>query len=294
MDGNYRFRSLNVSLAGSLSSEPDYLSYGGVGNLSYDLNEKNTTLFFGFGYGHDVVGRSNTPFTVFSRLVNRGSYVGGLRQVLDKSSVLSLALDVIVENGDSSKPYRFIPMFAADVAGGVPKGASIEYVTAHRLAERPLEQLPLGRDRFALASSYAHRFDASTVRVEERVYTDTWGLKASTTDGRWFIDVGRRISIWPHARFHVQTPVTFWKRAYTSSTSGWDLPEFRTGDRELGPLWTATGGGGIKLYLGKAATPRAFAIGFQVDAMYTAYLDDLYLTGRTATLGVLTLEVEQP
>ena len=293
IDGKYRIRSLSLSLAGSLSSEPDYLSYGGVGNLSYDLNEKNTTLFFGFGYGHDIIGRSDTPFTVFSRIVNRGSFLGGLEQVLDKSSIVSMALDVIVENGDQSKPYRYIPMFARDVAGNVPVGATIEYVTGNRLPERPLEQLPLGRHRFALASSYARRFDASTIRLEERVYTDTWGLKATTSDARWFFDLSRRVSVWPHGRLHLQTPVTFWQRAYVSGP-GWDLPEFRTGDRELGPLWTATGGGGLKVYLGSAATPRTFAIGVHGDVMFTKYLDDLYLTKRTGGLGVLTFEVQEP
>lgn len=295
LDGQYKFQNVGVSAAGSLSSEPDYLSYGGSGQLTYDLDEKNSTLFFGFGYDHDTIGRGGTPFTVFSRSLNRGTFIGGLTQVIDRATLASLALDVMVENGDQSKPYRYIPMFSAAEASQAPVGASIGWVTDHRLPERPLEQLPLTRRRFALASSLGHRFDASTLRAEERVYVDTWGLKASTTDARWFFDVGRRFTLWPHARVHVQSSVDFWQRAYVSgSATGWDLPEFRTGDRELGPLWTMTGGGGAKAFLGPSSHPRTFALGLHFDAMFTSYLDDLYLTQRSAYLGALTFEVEEP
>ena len=71
-----------------------------------------------------------------------------------------------------------------------------------------------------------------------------------------------------------------------------NLPLYRTGDRELGPLWTMEGGGGIKWYLGSDAEPRKWQLGFTADAMYTAYTDDLYISSRTGYLGALTLEVE--
>jgi hypothetical protein len=72
----------------------------------------------------------------------------------------------------------------------------------------------------------------------------------------------------------------------------WNLPEFRTGDRELGPLSTVTGGGGIRYFFGSDADPKTWSIGAQSDVMYTSYTDDLYITSRTAILGVLTLDGE--
>jgi hypothetical protein len=279
-----------------VSSEPDYLSYGAAGHFSYDVNEKNTSIFFGYGYSHDTSGRSHTPFTVFSRILQRGSFVGGIDQVVDASTLASFALSVIIENGYQSKPYRYIPLFAPNVAPSIGEGASIDTVNALRVFERPLEQLPLARRRFAFTSGLAHRFDASTIRATERVYIDNWGLKATTTDGRWFFDVAPRVQLWPHVRLHAQTPVDFWQRAYVSgSSTGWSIPVYRTGDRELGPLWTADGGGGVKLFLGSDAHPRVFAIRAEVDGIYTSYLDDLYITKRTGILGSLTLEIaEEP
>ena len=295
LSGQYKPRDLGVGFSASVSTEPDYFSYGAAGHLSYDLDEKNTSIFFGYGYGHDTIGRSGTPFTTFARSLQRGSFLFGLDQVIGPATLGSITLGVIIENGDQSKPYRYIPMFSPVESAQVPAGASVDYVNAHRLFERPLEQLPLARRRFALAGTIAHRFESSTLRASERGYTDNWGLSASTTDARWIFDVADRLRLWPHIRFHAQTPVVFWQRAYTSTGQpGFSLPEFRTGDRELGPLWAVTGGGGTKVFLGSAAHPRFFAIAFEADVVYTSYLDDLFISSRTGVLGSVTLELGEP
>jgi hypothetical protein len=290
---DYKPHNLGVSVGGSVSSEPDYLSYGLGALMSYDLDEKNLTLTFGYGYSHDTAGRAGTSFAVFSRVLERGTFNGGVTRVINRSTIASLTGDVIVETGDQSKVYRYIPMFSPEVAQTVPNGASIGWVTANRLPERPLEQLPLDRRRFALTGRLAHRFDDSTLRLEERLYADTWLLMASTTDVRWIFDLGKRVELWPHLRFHAQKAVDFWQKAYVSGPApGWDLPEFRTGDRELGPLWTTDGGGGLRLYLGSKVEPRSWALTLQGDVMYTSYLSDLYITQRWAGLGSVMVETE--
>jgi hypothetical protein len=293
LDAEYKPHDFGILLAGSFSSEPDYASYGLGAQMTKDFNEKNTTLLGGFGYGHDTIGRHFTPFSVFSRTLITANFHGGITQVINRTTVGSLVGDIIIENGDQSKPYRYIPMFSKQVAANVQNGASIDWVTLHRLPERPLEQLPLARQRYAITSRLAHRFETSTLRLEERVYWDTWALVASSTDVRWIFDIGRRVSLWPHARFHVQDAVNFWQKAYISGPApGWNLPEYRTGDRELGPLWTTTGGGGLRFYLGPNADPRTFSLSVTGDVLYTSFLDDIYLTSQTGALGALTVEGE--
>ena len=295
LSGEYKPRDLGVGFSASVSNEPDYFSYGASGHLSYDLDEKNTSVFFGYGYGHDTIGRSGTPFTTFARALQRGSFLLGVDQVMGPSTLASLSFGAIIENGDQSKPYRYIPMFSAAEAAKVGPGASIEYVNAHRLFERPLEQLPLARRRFSLTGQVAQRLESSTLRASERAYVDNWGVKASTTDAHWLFDVAERLRVWPHFRFHAQTPVVFWQRAYVSEgQTGFSLPEFRTGDRELGPLWAVTGGAGTKVFLGSSAHPHFFAIAFEADAVYTSYLDDLFISSRTGVLGSITLQLEEP
>jgi hypothetical protein len=298
MSVQYKPYDVGIAVGGSISSEPDYLSYGAYSMLTKDFNHKNWTLTAGYGFSHDIAGRCGaagacTPFSVFMRELQRGAFNCGISWVVNQSSLASVNADVVIEYGDQSKPYRYIPMFAPSVAPTISKGASVKEVNARRVPERPLEQLPLSRRRFALTGRFAHRFDGSTVRFEQRVYGDSWGLLASSTDIKWIFDLGRRWALWPHARFHMQSPVSFWERAYVSRFAvGWDLPQYRTGDRELGPLRTIEGGVGVRYYLGTGADPRTLQVGITGDAIYTSFLDDLFLTDRLAALGALMMEAQ--
>ncbi len=305
LEATYKPKTFGLTLAGSVSSEPDYFSFGIGSEMSLELDEKNTTVQAGFGYGHDTIGRCGaegsvantgptcTTFSVFSRLVNRTSFNVGVNQIMGRSTIGALVLDVGLESGDQSKPYRYVPMFSAAVAPQVPAGASIEYVTQNRLPERPLEQTPLVKRRISLTGRLAHRLEGSTLRFEERLYGDTWALFASTTDAKWVFDIGQRVAFWPHARFHGQSAVSFWKRAYISGDApAWNLPVFRTGDRELGPLVTVTGGGGLYFYLGGGADMQRIRLTIQGDGAYTQFLDDLYLTQRSSFVGSISFEAE--
>jgi hypothetical protein len=293
LEGTYKPHETGVTVAGAVSSEPDYLSWTVGGQFTQDFNEKNSTLLVGYGYGHDTVGYHFTPFSVFSRIVQSSTISVGLTQVMNRSTVASVALDLNIENGDQSKPYRYIPMFSPAEASQAQNGASIDWVTLHRLPERPAEQLPLNRERYSATGRLAHRFDGSTLRLEQRLYVDSWLMVASSSDLRWIFDFGRRFEVWPHLRLHLQNGVNFWERAYVSSSStSIVLPEFRTGNRELGPLATETGGGGVKIFLGKAGNPKSLSIALHVDGSYTSYLDDLYITARSSILGALILEGE--
>ena len=293
LEATYKPRDTGFTVAGAGSSESDYLSLSFGAQITQDFNEKNTTLLLGYSYGHDTVGYHFTPFSVFSHIVQSSTINAGITQVLDRSTVGSLAFDLNLENGDQSKPYRYIPMFSPAEAPNVPNGASIAFVTDHRLPERPAEQLPLTRQRLSLTGRLSHRFDGSTLRAEERVYGDSWMMFASSTDVRWIFDLARRVQLWPHVRFHAQNAVNFWQRAYVSeSTTGFVLPELRTGNRELGPLVTETGGAGLKFFLGAEGNPKSLSIAVHCDTSYTSYLNDLYVTSRSSVLGALILEGE--
>jgi hypothetical protein len=292
LSAEYKPGDFGIGMGGSVSSEPDYVSYGGYLRLIKDFDEKNWTVFLGGGVSRDILGRCGGPsgectsFSVFSRRVVRGSLNGGASVVVDQASVASLAMDVILESGDQSKPYRYVPMFSPDVAATVPRGADVEWVNNNRLPEQPLEQLPLSRTRYALTARYARRMGPSTLRLMQRGYYDTWGLAASSTDARFILDFGARLAVAAHGRFHTQRNVVFWRRAYVSGP-GWDLPLYRTGDRELGPLWTAMGGLGLNIYLGSAADPKRWALELMMDTMYTSFLDNVFVVDRTAALGAL-------
>lgn len=286
LEGTYKPSTFGVSANAAVSFEPDYTSLMGGASITKDVLEKNLTLFLGYSHLHDIAGRSGTPFSVFSRTLDRDALKGGMTALVDRSTLLSIVADVMFEYGDPSKPYRYVPVFAPGTP--VSRGASVDDVTS-LLSARVLEQLPLTRNRFALSMNWAHRFHASTLRLDERAYVDTWGLKATTTDGRWLFNLSRRFEVGPHVRFYAQTPVDFWERAYVMTAAN-TYPMLRTGNRELGPLVNMTGGFSLRTMLGTNEDPRKWILGFDFNLTSTQYLDDIYLTQRLSTVGALSLE----
>jgi hypothetical protein len=181
-------------------------------------------------------------------------------------------------------------------------GATIDLVNRYRLPLKPMEQLPTERDRYAIGARFAHRMGSSTLRLEQRLYYDTWSTFASTTDGRYLVDVGKRLRLWPHARFNAQTGASFYQLAYSAILSDGSIPGlpagsvtvplYRSTDRELSPLVTLTGGGGARFALTAPESKTQLGVTLQGDVMYTKFFNSLYVTSRIAVYGSLSFDVE--
>ncbi len=286
--GEYKPGDLGANVYASVSREPDYLAYTIGGASTYDIFEKNASILLGYTYGHDIAGKNSTPFEVFSRPVDTNTFKLGLSYVLNRRALLTFIYDTILQTGDTSKPYRFVPMFGPGV--DVKPGLSVQHVNEIRLPERASEHVPGSRNRYAFSMGFANRFESATLRIDERLYTDSWGIKATTTDIRFLADLGQRITLGPHVRLHAQTPVNFWQRAYVSKGVE-DLPTLRTGDRELGPLTSVSGGTYLRVYVGGSGDPHKVGLGLDTYVTYTSYPDDIYIQSRLAALGAFTLEV---
>jgi hypothetical protein len=295
LGGGYKPSTVGANVTGAVSREPDYLSLTAGGSLAFELADKTANPTIGYAYSHDTAGRSNTPFSVFSETLVRHSLNGSLELILDPLTLVSLSVDAIFEVGDQTKPYRLLPMFAPSIAPTVDRGASVQIVNALRLPGRVAENTPLTRNRFALSGRVAQRLTGSTFILSERFYTDDWGLKASSTDLRFVIDVSRRVFIWTHLRGHFQSGVSFWKRAYAANFTPGDpqrgLPKWRTGDREMSPLSAGTFGAGLRWNFG-STNPTAWSFVAQADMLLTAYSDALFIQNREGYLGVTQVEAE--
>ena len=103
-------------------------------------------------------------------------------RVVDRETIASAQIDIVSESGFLSKPYRYVPLFALGEGASIPAGAPIADVNARRVDQRPIEQLPDLRYRFALTGKVAHRYTSSTIRVDERAYADSWGVKVGQAD----------------------------------------------------------------------------------------------------------------
>ncbi len=296
LSGGFKIDNVGLNAFGNVSREPDYLSITGGASASVELEDKLVVPRFGYSLQYDTIGIRNTPFENFKRNFANHTIEGGVTFVLSPTTLLVTGLSLQIERGEQYKLYRFVPMFPADVAGQVRAGEPIENINAARLNLRPREQLPRSRDRIAIGARLNHRFSSSTIRVEERLYTDTWGIKASTTDARYFIDLGDRFRVWPHVRFHAQSGTSFYQRAYVADYDPQEgvllVPRYRTGDRELSPMMSLTLGGGTRIALNSERASVHYALIVSGDMMYSQYFDSIFIVSRTAWYGTLGLDVE--
>jgi hypothetical protein len=292
LGANYKPGSVGVGASGAVSTEPDYLSLSGGTRLSLDLDNRMGVATLGYTFLHDTAGRKGTPFSVYSLELARHTLSAGLELVVDRSTLLSFNADALLESGDQSKPYRFLPVFSPGIAPTIQPGASLSLVNNARLPGRMAEHDPDRRRRLALSARLARRFSESTLVLSERLYTDDWGLKATTTDLRYVLDASPNLEIWGHLRGYMQNSVDFWQRAYSAviSANSIQVPLYRTGDRELSALSTGTLGVGGRWKLSSPESTTQWRIGLQSDVMLTFFRDTLFVRDRKAVINTLDLQ----
>lgn len=290
LSGDVKIKSARVGLNGAVSIEPDYIARGVGASFSTDLHSKMVTPTLAYNFGFDILGRADTPLDVFREDIYRHTIDAGVSFVIDASTIVVGGATAEFILGDTSKPYRHIPMFTSAIAGQIPSGATPQLIASNRLPFAPLEQLPTERSRFALFGRASKRFEKATIRGDERLYVDSWGQLASTTDGRIYYDVNDDLRLGGHLRFNAQGPVSFWKRAYTAEllpTGGWNIPQLRTSDRELGPLIGGMAGVSVRYALASVLSAQ-----LQVEGLYSRYLDHIYVVNRLGLFTAATLELE--
>jgi hypothetical protein len=295
LTGGYKPDRWGAQISGNYSTEADYISRTIGLALSGDFYDKQVTPVLGYSHSQDTIGRADTDFNVYSKDFATEDIMVGATFVLTRVSVLVTGIALQFEHGDQSKPYRYIPMFFPGV--NPPVGASYDVVNAQRLAIKPLEQLPLDRQRYALTGRYIWRMTpTATMRLEERIYDDSWAVRASTTDFRYLKDLTPRIRVWPHGHLHAQTGASFYQRVYGATTNpdgSVILPQNRTSDRELSPFIGVTGGGGIRYSLTDPAGGK-FQLGLiaSADVLFDYYFNTFYVRSRLGEYGTLGVEAD--
>jgi hypothetical protein len=279
---------------------------GGV-TSNIELWNKQIVPRIGYSLTYDRIGIRDTPYAQFERNLTTHQIEAGSTFVLNPTTVLVVGGTAQLERGEQSKLYRFVPFFDPETGARVPPGATVAVVNGEEVLEdgslrqvrlpfRARELLPRSRDRFALGARVVHRTGNATLRIEERLYADTWDVKATTTDFRYLIDVGDRLRVWPHVRLHAQTGASFWQLAYAAGIDVDGRPislvKYRTGDRELSPMMTGTIGGGARIALTPDRADVRYAIVIAGDVMYSRYFQSLFIKSRTAIYGTIGLEVE--
>ena len=292
--GGYKFGDVGVSVNGNLSDEPDYVSTTGGAAVDTELAEKTITPRLGYNFTYDRIGIRNTPFSQFEQNLATHEIEAGATFVMSTTTLLVTGLTAQIERGEESKLYRYVPLFAPAIASLVSPGESVASVNDNRLPLRARENLPRERNRLSLGARINHRLPTGTVRAEERLYYDTWGVKATTTDIKYYHDLGEHLRVWPHLRFHGQSGASFYRLAYPALLDDAGTPltlyTYRTGDRELSPMIGVTLGAGARISLSGENAKVEYAITVAGELMLNHYFQSLYIQNRSAVYGTLGFE----
>jgi len=226
--GYYELPHVTVGGGYRYSTENDYWSNGGVGTLTIDMADKNTTLALaGFG-SRDTVGRAHDP-----GFKQPQSSAGGrlsLTQILDASSLLQVAWETTRISGYQASPYRFVAVGGTGICRGTPSTS----VTA--IDSCGPELVPDERYRHA-ASARGRRALGEHVStgLEYRFYFDSWGVLSHTIMPDLTLRLSEYDTLAFDYRYYTQGAADFYKPRYLAAS---DALGYRTRDRELSELYS--------------------------------------------------------
>ncbi len=164
----YSRQGRNASASFYYSDERDYRSYSPAFSVSWDFNDRNTTL-----------GATGAQFWDALRPVGPFAYLGGQRaitsaslsvtQVLTPLCLVSFTLNSIHSTGYLGHPYNPVITFTGNLV---------------------LENLPDRRTTLAfsgkLIQGYQLFHQLGSVHLEARHYRDDWDLISNTIDAEWY------------------------------------------------------------------------------------------------------------
>jgi hypothetical protein len=176
------------------SSENDYDAKTTSFGISQDLFGDLTTISMGFSRGMDTVRNSTDP--LFEQDTDRWSYRVGVSQILTKTLITSVNLEVITDEGYLNNPYR-----------------SYRYFNPGDNQLFALAQEIYPRTRTSNAVSINGRYFLpyrAAVFGGYRFFTDTWGIRADTFEIGYTQPVRQVWTIEARLRYYRQNNADFY------------------------------------------------------------------------------------
>lgn len=226
---DYEWSRSTLNVGGGVSDEPDYLSkFINMGG-TWDLNQKLSTINWGWSYTRSKIDASleaniaadwgaYTNQIVEANGINRLrgdrkdlSFNVGLTQILGKNSLLEGSLGYTHSSGYLSNPYKAL-MLAFDDPDQFLDSTGLRTV----ILKGTLEQRPTRRDQWTLNMryvKYVEGLDAS-LHANYRFYHDDWGIDAHTLDLAWYQPIGGGWMVVPGARYYTQLKAEFYQPYY--------------------------------------------------------------------------------
>ena len=241
----YYFDNSSLGLTGGMSNEPDYISnFAGV-NYTQELNNKQTTLNFGYniadnwisrnksmsmsppgvGLGMtmtDMCGQSAEVCKTTSNLNANSLYNAfnvGFSQVINKDTLYKASVDYTHQTGFLDNAYKTVYVrgliTAQDYVDKVFGASSINWNTLSPLdlvgVDLFREKRPNERNQFSISNGINHYVSAldASVHFDYRFYHDDWGIDSHTFDVSWYQKLPFGITATPNVRYYSQSSADF-------------------------------------------------------------------------------------
>jgi len=263
-----------LDLTGTVSREPDFRSDALNLAGTWEWLDRRVVATAGLGVAQAATGRKGDD-TAWRDRTSRDGHVQ-LSLVASANSVVDVVWTLQDLQGYQASLYRYVRLYRPGEA---------QHLTA------VTEQVPDERWRHALLLRLRQRVGkAWFAHGDYRLYSDSWGMTAHTVSARAIYTLpGGAWTLRGEGRGHSQSGTSFYHSHYQTLN---ELPQWRTADKELGPMWTAAGG----LHLEWTAHPTAsqtMRVGLGADVLHMRLLDHPYLRERTALLATVDLSWER-
>jgi hypothetical protein len=202
----YSHKGITATGSYYVSRENDYSSQAPAGSLSWDFNDRNTTLGVNYAEFFDDFSPKGTFAGLGGTKKIRGTSVS-LTQILTPLTLAGLTATWVKSDGFLGHPYN-PPM---DETGTMLTEIVPDTKQAGALSGQVVQGYLLG-DRLG------------SVNLDARLYRDDWGMKSSTYDLKLSQYVVESTYIRLRLRYYDQTGTAFAKPVYTGKEA------YRTGD----------------------------------------------------------------
>jgi hypothetical protein len=241
-------------VSANISSEYDFKSVGLAGNVSRDLNNKNTTVTGALALEYDQIQPvGGTP----NALVDLGGAnsrndgnetksvvdaMVGVTQLLNQNALFTVNYGLSSSQGYMNDPYKILTV--VDSAGMLMTPAGTNANTYRYV----YESRPDTRLRHTLFGQLKYHLGKSIVDASYRFSTDDWGVTTHTLEGKYRINLmDNRYYVEPHVRIYQQSDADFYhgylKLGDTATDAGGKVTTpsgFASADARLGGLTATT------------------------------------------------------
>jgi hypothetical protein len=227
---NYYMDDIKLSLSGGVSSEPDFESNFGSSQVSWELNDKLTTLSAGYGVTSNSISRGtghndgahafhdgggDYPELDESSLFH--SFNLGIAQVMGKNTLFQINSSYTHQKGYLTNPYKLVyvrgEITAEEYFGFADETVSFREASNLEIMGVDLfrEVRPDQRNQWAFSTrlnQYIPSFDAA-LHADYRYFLDDWGINSHTFELSWHQPMPQGILLTPNFRYYSQSRADF-------------------------------------------------------------------------------------